>query len=275
MGLRMRKWMGLAIGCVFIGLSLFLYMQFTNHYKTVVMTMWTYKPFRPLQAGETITTSLVHGVMIPVAAHDPLALMDLKQIVGKRVEVPMSTNEEFAGWKLTNDLIAPEKGQQFYSFQTDALENVANIVRRGDRVDVWMELDKPWKWQNEQGEMSFLGSVKLLENVLVADVKSSDGGEVTDNDEGNHGFADVNIGAMQNSMPDLKQVRANPNAKPGENTYIMTEAEYNVYVLGELMGKIKLSLSTINSPATGQSRITDMFYKLQSMDFFEKEAIAR
>jgi hypothetical protein len=51
----------------------------------------------------------------------------------------------------------------------------------------------------------------------------------------------------------------------------MSEAEYNVYVIGALSGKIKLSLANIFMENGGDSRISDIFNQLQSIEFFNKE----
>jgi hypothetical protein len=270
-GFFWRRWLAYAIGFLFICFSLYLYVQFTNQYKETVTTMRTLKPLRPLQAGEVMSENMVQSVVIPIAAHDTHAITEMNDIRGKKLKVPLSTGDEFADWKLADVLIAPDNEQRYFSFKTDALQNVANMVRRGDRVDVWVEFEVPKRYTDEQGEKHWLGSIKLLENVLVADVKSPEGAEVVDTNDANRAFQNVHIGVLQNNIPDMEQFRAKPNAKPEENTYIMTAEEYNVYVIGTLSGKIKLSLANLFTPSKEHSKVSDSFYQFQNTDFFNKE----
>jgi hypothetical protein len=267
-----RKVSAYGIGLLFICLSLYLYIQFTNHYKDTVMTMRTLKPLHPLQIGEVITDDNVQSVIIPTAAHVASAVTDLEAIRGKKVKVPMSNGEEFVAWKLEEAAITPVKGQRYYSFKTDALQNVANTVRRGDHVDVWVEFEMPRQFVDDQGKKHWVGSLKLLENLLVADVKGADGEEIVDAPEGNHAFQSVRVGVLQAHEPDLNLIRAKPNGKPEVNTYIMNEAEYNAYVIGALSGKIKLSLANVLAIEDKESRVTDLFNQLQDTDIFNKES---
>jgi hypothetical protein len=265
-----RKWLAYLIGLMMIGFSLYFYYQFTDHYQAVKTTMHTLKPLRPLQAGEMITNENVQSVLIPITAHDPSAIIDMERIRGKKLMVPLSTGEEFAPWKLADVIAAPSPDQRYYSFKTDALQNVSNMIRRGDRVDVWVELDTPRRSVDEKGGEQWIGSVKLLENLLVADVKSAEGAEIVDVYDNGGVFSNINVGTVHNQAPDLQQIRAKPNAKPEVNTYIMNEAEYNVYVIGAMSGKIKLSLANILTENGGDSRISEQYYKHQGTDIFNK-----
>ena len=266
-----RKWFAYVIGLLMIFFSLYFYFQFTNHYQTAVTTMRTLKPLKPMQVGDIISTENVQSVLIPITAHDSKAIIDIEGIRGKKLKVPLSTSEEFTPWKLTDNLIAPNSGQLYYSFKTDALQNVSNMVRRGDRVDVWVEFDKPHHLVDGTGGKQWVGSVKLLENLLVADVKSAEGAEIVDTNSSGNAFSSLGMGITSNQEPDLNQMRGNPSFKPEINTYIMSEAEYNVYVIGALSGKIKLSLANILVENGGESRISELFYQLQSSEFFNQE----
>jgi hypothetical protein len=209
-------------------------------------------------------------VLIPITAHDSNAVTDIEMIRGKKLKVPLSTGEEFTPWKLTDAIIAPNPDQRYYSFKTDALQNVSNMIRRGDRVDVWVELDTPRRLLDEKAGKQWIGSVKLLENLLVADVKSAEGAEIVDAYENGGAFSSLGVGILHNQEPDLNQIRGKPNAKPEVNTYIMNEAEYNVYVMGALSGTIKLALANISVENGGDSRISEQYYQLQSTEIFNK-----
>jgi hypothetical protein len=266
-----RKCIAYSIGLLMIFFSLYFYFQFTKHYQAKVTTMRTLKPLKPLQVGDIVTNDNVQSVLIPIAAHDPNALTELDTIRGKKVKVPLSTGEEFVAWKLSDAILAPNSGQRYYSFKTDALQNVSNRVRRGDRVDVWIEFDTPRRFIDSMGEKQWIGSVKLLENLLVADVKSAEGAEIIDANEGGGTFSAIGVGIANNQAPDMNRIRDKPNAKPEINTYIMSEAEYNVYVIGTLSGKIKLSLTNIFIENIVESRVSEVFYQLQGTDVFNKE----
>jgi hypothetical protein len=265
-----RKWIAYGIGVMMIAFSIYFYFKFTNHYQEAVTTMRTLKPLRPLQVGEMISNENVQSVLIPITAHDANAITDLEAIRGLRVKVPLSTGEEFAAWKLSDVLLAPDEGQRYYSFKTDALQNVSNKVRRGDHVDVWVEFDSPRRFIDRNGEKQWIGSVKLLDNLLVSDVKSAEGIEITDSND--HGaFSSLRAAMASDEKPDMNRVRASPNAKPEVNTYIMSEEEYNVYVIGALSGRIKLSLANIFAENAGKSRVSELFYQLQGTEVFNKD----
>jgi hypothetical protein len=266
-----RKWYAYALGGLMIFFSLYFYFQFTNHYQTAVTTMRTLKPLRALQVGDIISRENVQSVLIPITAHDPNAIIELDGILGKKLKVPLSTNEEFMPWKLASSLLAPRAGQRYYSFKTDALQNVSNMVRRGDRVNVWVEFDTPRRIVDTNNGKQWVGSVKLLENLLVADVKSAEGAEIVDINGGGGVFSSIGVEIMHNQEPDLNQLRNNPSFKPDVNTYIMNEAEYNVYVIGALSGKIKLSLANILVDNGGESRISEQFYQLQDTEIFNQQ----
>ncbi|WP_162462978.1 SAF domain-containing protein [Paenibacillus psychroresistens] len=266
-----RKWVAYVMGLLMICFSLYFYYQFTDEYQTKITTMRTLKPLRPLQAGEVITNDNVQNVLIPVSAHDSNALIDIDAIRGKKLKVPLSTGEEFTAWKLADAILAPRPDQRYYAFKTDALQNVSNMIRRGDRVDVWVEFDKPRHSDDLETGGMWIGSVKLLENLLVADVKSAEGIEISDAYENGGGFSALNVSMLHNQEPDLNLIRASPNAKPELNTYIMNEAEYNVYVIGALAGKIKLSLANIMVENGGDSRISEQYLKYQGTEIFNKD----
>lgn len=266
-----RKWFAYALGALMIFFSLYFYFQFTNHYQAAVTTMRTLKPLKPLQAGDIISSENVQSVLIPITAHDPNAILDLEGIRGQKLKVPLSTNEEFMPWKLANSLLLPSSGQRYYSFKTDALQNVSNMVRRGDRVNVWVEFDTPRRFVDANGGKQWVGSVKLLENLLVAEVKSAEGAEIVDANGSGGAFSSIGAGITHKQEPDLSQMRSNPSFKPEVNTYIMNEAEYNVYVIGALSGKIKLSLANILVENEGVSQISEQFYQLQNTEVFNQQ----
>ena len=266
-----RAWFAYPIGILFILSSVYVYIQFTNGYKENLTTMTTFKPLRLLQVGEVIQSDMVRSVTIPVVAHHAQSYTELSMIIGKKVRVPLGMDDEFADWKLTTGMLAPESGQFYYSFKADALQNVSNLVRRGDRVDVWVEFDTPKWFLDHKGVRTSVGSVKLIENLLVAYVKGMEGQEII---EANGALSALNPAQLHDQgrqAGELEAYRSKPNGKPEINTYIMSEVEYNAYVMGALGGKIKLALPNLYTENQQKSKVTETFEQLQNTDIFNKE----
>src|SRR5262249_14085254 len=73
----------------------------------------------------------------------PQALLRLTDIEGKRAVAPIGESEELVSWKLTEDDLFPGAGESYYGFEVTEVQAVNNMVRRGDRVDVWVEYNEP------------------------------------------------------------------------------------------------------------------------------------
>jgi len=201
-------------------------------------------------------------VRVPRAAIPEDALRDPGSIVGRTALVPIGPNETIAAWKLADRQLTPRPGERYVSFPTDDVTNVGNMLRRGDRVDVWVEFAAPVVLRGR-----LRGAVKIAENVLVASVRSPDGAEVTD------------VRAYDSPFPSpgrqLERVRSGASGKAGINTFIMNDEVYEAIAIASLAGKIKLALpeptaaaelagsGLAGSGARDAPRVTDEFYALR------------
>lgn len=271
--MRWKKWIVYGIGVLFIGSAITLFWFWTQNYQVAATTMTTLMPTRLLQVGEEITQDMVRPVVIPKAAHHAEAVLNFEDIRGKTVVVPIGVNEEVLRWKLTDNYIYPKEGERYYSFKTDEIQNVSNMVRQGDRVDVWVEFEQPKRVVDDRGSAIWIGGVKIIENLLVANVKSQEGTEITDSTPVSNVVDSIKLGG--NNEQNIRRVRSTPNAKPTMNTYIMDDDTYQAYVLGSLAGHIKLSLPNVFQPAEKVvSKVTEMFNQLRGTDIFDKQSKA-
>jgi hypothetical protein len=269
---RLKKAIVYISGLLLMGLSIWLYVLFMHKYETAIVLMETLKPARMLQPGDVIREDLVRRVTIPVAAHDLEATVNVDELIGKTVLVPIGTSEEFLAWKVGDRMLAPRNDERYFSFKSDKIQNDGNIVRRGDRVDVWVEFDMPRLLRDTSGSRRQIAGLKLIEGLLVASVKTNDGVEVSDMEGLNLVLTKVG-NPTSTSRISPTQARSTPNGIPDINTYVMREDIYHAYLLGNLGGKIKLALPDWNqmSRVTAEASLTEMFLLLKDSDLFSKD----
>ncbi|SDE40876.1 hypothetical protein SAMN02799630_05371 [Paenibacillus sp. UNCCL117] len=260
-----KPWIVGAIGTLLMTGSVAGYWYFMKHMEVSLHTMETVKPVRLLHSGEAIDASMLRIVRIAQAAHDPRAVTDPRRLIGRRVAVPISSEEELSDWKLADIRVTPLPAERYFSFKTDAVMNVNNMVRRGDRVDVWVEFDQPKLIDTGSPQPPGIGAVKIIEQLPVTSVKTAEGAEVVD------------TGTMEAIVaPDkiaLQEARSRPNGKPETNTYIMSDEVYEAFVLGKLAGSVKLALPDLTSSEgkDGAGKVTELFRLLQAADAFSSK----
>ncbi|XOK60043.1 hypothetical protein ACJ7K1_26435 [Paenibacillus elgii] len=257
-----KAWIVITLGCVLMAGSIYGYWQFMKHTEIQVRTMTTVKPVRMLQSGEVVEASMLRKAVIPLTAHSSEAVTDLEALIGKTVLVPIADSEELVSWKLTDRSTVPRAGERYFSFKTDAAVNVNNMVRRGDRVDVWVEFETPKFVTTGSGALWSVGAVKIIEQLPVTAVKTAEGQEVTDG-------ATIETVVQPNQIQ-LQNARSKPNGKPELNTYMMNDEVYEAYVLGSIGGKIKLALPDLSAPAAASGTVTGLFQELKEADLFSK-----
>ncbi len=228
-----------------------------------MQSMETIKPVRLLQSGEVIEASMLRTVRIAQAAHHPQAVTNPQFVLGQTVTVPIDSDEELLPWKLTDTRMTPLSDERYFSFKTDATVNVNNMVRRGDRVDVWVEFESPRAIADPSGVITGVGAVKIIEQLPVAAVKTAEGQEVVDG-----GTLDPIIPSAKAA---LQETRSKPNGKPELNTYIMSDEVYEAYVIGGTGGRIKLALPDLTTRMTGGGKVTELYTRLKEADAFSPE----
>jgi len=245
--MKMRGWITGAAGVALMALSVIGYLMFMKDYDRSQATMDTLMPMRTLLSGERVDAALLRKVTLPVAAHRTDAIRKPEELIGKYVIVPIGRDEEIAAWKLSVDKLTPAEGERYYSFKTDAVTNVNNMVRRGDRVDVWVELKQPADDRKEER----VTAVKVIEGLPVAGVKTAEGAEVGDK---------PGLDAMLASdAAQLADSRGKAPGKPELNTYIMSDEIYAAYAAAAAAGMIRLALPNLTQGDSGPARVTSEF----------------
>ncbi|WP_159885212.1 CpaB family protein [Paenibacillus puerhi] len=257
-----KPWMVGALGALLMTGSVAGYWYFMKHTEISLHTIETVKPVRLLHSGEAIDATMLRVVRIAQAAHDPRASTDPQRLIGRRVVIPISSEEELSDWKLADIRVTPLPAERYFSFKTDTVMNVNNMVRRGDRVDVWVEFDKPLMVDTGSLQPTGIGAIKIIERLPVTSVKTAEGAEVVD------------TGTMEaivlSDKTSLQEARARPSGKPETNTYIMSDEVYEAFVLGKIAGNIKLALPDLTSreEREGEGKVTELFTLLKGADAF-------
>lgn len=242
----MRRWLVTGLGVLLMAASVYGFGRYAEQAERDARTVEAIMPNRLLASGETVDASMLRRVRIAEAALAPDALRDEGEIVGRSVVAPIGPNETIAAWKLADRQLTPAEGERYVSFPTDDVTNVGNMLRRGDKVDVWVEFDAPVTLGGVPR-----GALKVIEGLSVASVRSAEGAEVAD--------AAAYDAPFQSTARQRDRVRANANGKPGMNTFIMREAIYEAYALASLVGAIKLALPEPSRAEPGEARVTDEF----------------
>lgn len=235
----MKRLLLTILGLVMMGASIYGYARYAESVRSAGTTVEAIMPVRMIMSGETVEASMLRRVEIPAEALDADALQEEEEIIGKTALMPIGPNEQIAAWKVAERKLTPRAGERYISFPTDEVTNVGNMLRRGDRVDVWVEFDQPTrigeKWK---------GAVKVIEGLEVASVRATEGTEVTD--EASVGFQPRSEG------------RSGAAGSPGINTFIMSEEVYEAYALAKLLGTVKLALPDLSLQG-GETRVSAEF----------------
>ncbi|WP_182101713.1 Flp pilus assembly protein CpaB [Niallia taxi] len=287
----MHKWFALSVGVVIIFGSVAGYMLFMSAYEKDVTTMETIKPVSMIQAGEVITEDMVRTVSIPSLQHTPNAVTDIDEVVGKRAIVPIGESEEFVDWKVTEDDIYPKEGEQYYGFQISHVEAVNNMVRAGDRVNVWVNFNEPKIFNgNRASSLQEITSKGLsphalngtgytrvdaelvLKNVKVASVTDSEGNEIKDTDASTLERLKT-LTPEERDRYNFENFRSSATGSPSFITFIVSADQYQALVTAQKSGTIALGMENpfmiINSMKTGDEGKKELSKK-ESQESLEK-----
>jgi Flp pilus assembly protein CpaB len=245
-GSMVRRWIVTIVGLLLMAGSVWGYNAYIGQVKHKVETVQALQPARLIASGETINSSMLRAVTIPKEALQTDAIQEAKRIIGQTTVVPIGPDEQIASWKLADRRMTPRKGERYVSFTTDEVRNVGNMLRKGDRVDVWVEFTNPTRLGTQT-----IGALKVIENLPVASIRTAEGVEIAD------GVA--YDAAFLSTSKQREQVRSHANGKPSINTFIMNDALYEAYVFANLNGQIKLSLPDLSLPLMSEARVTAAF----------------
>jgi Flp pilus assembly protein CpaB len=252
----MRRWLVTLLGIVMMGASIYGYGRYAEMVETKAATVEAIWPSRLIASGEMVEASMLRRVAIPVGAMAADVLREESAIVGRVAVVPIGPNEGFADWKLADVQVTPREGERYVTFPTDDVTNVGNMIRKGDRVDVWVEFDRPVLVGGV-----YAGTVKVIEGLAVANVRTAEGVEVTD--------VSLYDTAFASTARQQQRVRNAAVGKPSMNTYIMNEGLYKAYTLAGLTGRIKLALPDLSLPEHAPARVSETFLAFASALAFE------
>ncbi len=247
------------LGVLLMATSVYGFGRYAERTERNARTVEAIMPIRLLASGETVDGSMLRRVRIAEAALAPDALRDEADIVGKSVVAPIGPNETFASWKLADRQLTAAEGERYVSFPTDDVTNIGNMLRRGDKVDVWVEFAAPVTLGGVPR-----GALKVIEGLSVASVRSAEGAEVED--------AAAYDAPFQSAARQRERARASANGKPGMNTFIMKEPIYEAYALASLVGKVKLALPEPSSFVDGEAQVTSEFAAYREL--FRGEEVA-
>jgi hypothetical protein len=251
----MRRWITVIIGLLIVVGSMLGFAQYMKSYELNVTMMQTVKPVKMIQAGELITKEMVRLVSIPTVQHMDNGITNANQIVGKRAIVPIGEAEEFLSWKIGKDTLYPKADEQYVGFKVDFVSAVNNMIRRGDKVDVWVEYTSPKIVDtfgqeivpdqlnpNATSTGKKIYSERLIKGLTVAYLKDQEGKEVTDTGGKAYSIALPGGSASAHDDNNSEYYRQNASALPSYITFIMNEEQYALFAKGQKEGSIKFGL---------------------------------
>lgn len=240
----MGRW-GLLIGIALVLGSAFGFIQWMKGVEVEATTAPVLMAKRYIPAHTIITEEMIEMRIIDENLKNAEALQSVDSVVGKETAVPLGTGEQFIDWKLDTRSLIPNPGENLFTFPTDAIASVDNMVRRGDIVSIWVEVEPSVLDQLQKtaaiGEI-VPASMVVLPNARVAYVKNAQGGEVVDQP------ADIRVkqiitgSPIQRDAQEHDQFRMNPTSTAATVTYILTDAQYQLLVGAQRLGKLKMGL---------------------------------
>lgn len=260
----MKKWIAVIIGaCIVIG-SAIGFSKYMKSYELDVTMMNTIKPVRMIQPNELITREMLRIVPISTVQHMQNAVVDMDKIIGMRAIIPIGETEEILSWKIGEDHLYPDENEQYLGFKASIIDTVINMVRRGDKVDVWVEYASPKIYnpagqEVDQSQLSRVLSENpnittslpvgwtkvynklLVQGLTVAYVKDQEGREVVDNSL-TSSLGIESLSALQRDSKNMEFYRQNASAFSAYITFIINPEQYSLVAEGQKEGIIKLGL---------------------------------
>lgn len=229
-------------GCVLLFVSVFGFIQWMSSYETTVSTTPVLMARKYIPAHTKITEEMVVVQSVDARLKNVEAIHDPTKVIGKETLIPMGTNEQFVPWKLEERNLYPNPGQNYFTFKMGVVSSVGNMIRRGDIVRIWLEMEDSvaTEWRGLIGEEDLPAAMVVIGNAKVAYVKDAQGNEVVDQGNSFSGpFAGVQ--SLSDST-DQESDRMTASADTVLVTYILSDAEYERLVRADRFGELKMSL---------------------------------
>lgn len=161
--------------------SVFGFMQWMKGYEAETTTETVILAKKYIPAHTVITSEMFYFQDIDRRLKNPRAIHEPKKLIGMVTSIPIGTNEQFLPWKMDARDLYPNDGESYFTFKTDAITSVGNMIRRGDRVQIWLEANNSvGLWKEEGLELPTPSAFLVLSDAKVAYVKDADGNEVKD-----------------------------------------------------------------------------------------------
>jgi hypothetical protein len=235
---------GFILGCILLFSSVFGFVHWMKQYESEVTTTPVLMAKKYIPAHTVITSDMLYVQSIDSRLKNTNAFHDAKLVVGKETAIPIGTNEQFVRWKIDERNLLPNRGESYFTFKSDAISTVANMIRRGDYVQIWLEVDSSVMKSefSEHNQTQIPGALLVIDQAKVAYVKDAQGQEVTDKepvrvDPFFYGKKDVH------DRKDHDQSRTNATGDIVSITYIFTEQQYERIIRAQRFGKLKMGLS--------------------------------
>jgi Flp pilus assembly protein CpaB len=259
---------GLLLGCFVLFSSVFGFVHWMKRYEVKVTTEPVLMAKRYIPAHTVITEEMLYMEQIDSRLKNTNAIHDPKFLIGKETSIPIGTNEQLVNWKIDERRLIPNPGESYFTFKTDAISSVSNMVRRGDYVPIWLEVDESTlqSWSAADNQGSVPGALLVIDQAKVAYVKDAQGQEVVD--QGSNKVEQFFYGKSDHyDQVDHEQFRAIASADTVSVTYILTDRQYERLVRAQRFGKLKMGLSWQFQTILDQKRHVTAMNERNDYDF--------
>lgn len=197
-----------------------------------------------IPAHTTVTMEHIYVAQLDSRLRNEKAIHDPALVIGKETAIPIGQDEQFATWKLDENQLFPNPHESFFTFQADTISTVGNLVRRGDVVQIWLEVDSI-ALQSETGQtdnMDHPSVLLVIPDAKVAYVKDAQGNEVVDEEEIKVDRLLYQNGTVNDNSANNEKFRKSASAETSFITYILTREQYEQIVLAQRYGRLKMGL---------------------------------
>jgi hypothetical protein len=255
---------GLLLGCLLLLASIFGFVQWMKTYEVKVTTAPALMAKQYIPAFTVIKEDMVYIEPIDIRLKNDNAIHDPTLLIGKTTSIPIGTNEQFVKWKVDRRNLFPKPGESYFTFKADAISSVGNMVRRGDTVEIWLEINEATlqQWKDKEPRQQVPAAMHVIEDAVVAYVKDGQGNEVIDQTGSQvepffFGKNDIR------DQADHEQFRKTASADTVSVTYILTNEQYERIVRAARYGNLKMGLSWSFETETFQGKASSVSAPLE------------
>jgi hypothetical protein len=257
----------LLLGCLFLLASVYGYIHWMKTYEEEVTTTAILIAKQYIPAHTKIEGDMIEVVHLDFRLKRDDAWQRLEDVIGKETAIPIGTGEQFIKWKMDILKVAPNPGEQLFTFKTDSIAAVSNMIRRGDEVQIWLELDPNLlrsEWPHVKTSL-LPGAMKVLTGVKIAYVRDAQGQEVVNKDRG---LPSIIVSQSPADQIIHEQQRSEATGDIVSVTYVLTEMDYEKLLRAQRYGRLKMGFSyTFKEQIHAQGNETKLTHPL-SFDYW-------